>query len=51
MDEKPELKTVRVRINVNENAPPRKKAGEVLQDLAGMAKKMIPFSDKKEKEE
>lgn len=50
MDETPKIKTVRVRINVNEDAPPRTKAGEMMHDLVKFAKRMVPFSDKSEKE-
>ena len=48
MDEKPEIKTVRVRISVDENAPPRTKAGEMMHDLVSFAKKMVPGPDKSE---
>lgn len=50
MDEKPQIKTVRVRINVDENAPPRANAGELLKDLTAFAKKMASFSAKPESE-
>ena len=46
MDETPKVKTVRVRINVDENAPPRTRAGEVMRELVNFAKKIVPSSEK-----
>ncbi|MFC4995043.1 hypothetical protein [Rubritalea tangerina] len=45
-EEKAKLKTVRVRINVDEQAPPRTRTGEIIHELVAFTKKLIPFSTK-----
>lgn len=48
MDEEPKIKTVRVRINVDESAPPRSRTGEMIHELVTYTKNLIPFSTKDE---
>ncbi len=48
MDEKPKIKTVRVRINIDEGAPPRSRTGEMIQDLVTYTKNLIPFTSKEQ---
>ncbi|MFC5049457.1 hypothetical protein ACFPK9_02320 [Rubritalea spongiae] len=51
MDEKPQIKTVRVRISVDEKASSQKKAGLMQNVLSKFAKKMGPPTAKNKKQE
>lgn len=48
MDDKPKIKTVRVRINVDEGAAPRSRTGEMIHDLVTYTKNLIPFTTKEQ---
>jgi len=48
MDEKPKIKTVRVRVNVEEGAAPRSRTGEMIHDLVTYTKNLIPFTAKEQ---
>lgn len=46
MDKKPNIKTVRLLINVEEGAAPSSRTGEIIQDLVTYTKNLIPFTAK-----
>ncbi|MEO1857563.1 MAG: hypothetical protein ABGY95_09420 [Rubritalea sp.] len=48
MEEEAKIKTVRVRINVDDGEPPRTRTAEIIHELITYTKKMIPFSSKEE---
>ena len=50
MDIEPKIKTVRVRINVDEGASPRSRTGEMIHELVNYTKNLIPITkDEKSK--
>jgi hypothetical protein len=46
MDKKPNIKTVRLLINVEDGAAPSSRTGEIIQDLVTYTKNLIPFTAK-----
>ena len=48
MEEDAKIKTVHVRINVDESAPPRTRTGEMIHELIAYTKNLIPFKTKEE---